>query len=414
MRAIILINWIHLIVISFANLSVIVKGTVAMGGIFQVFADNRVHGYRVDDDRRFFDPDPNPFTDKSTTSTVVIGFFVFGLTNYTLSQSVLHHYLPSSTVAKAQLILWIQIPLMSIFYIICSFLGLVIYSYYKGCDPYLTNVIDRPDDVVQLFVQHVAGHVPGFVGLFLVSFLSGALSSTAANLNGLSNVIHEHFVRKLLDRKNWKYSPSLITTLLGLLTLPFTFAAIYVNDKLQGWIINFVTISNTFRCPIFGVFLLGLTNPRIRTTGALIGMVSGAIIGIYLLVSHYLYVPNVPPNAASVTNCAAFYCRQVGLTNNDTGCFSQDLTMVQPVTLPPPTSASFGAGDDDVHWFHKLSYSMGGIITIVTTYVVGSIVSIIEKPDVEEKKKNAKYLVACIGKFYEAKEEITLTHDSHH
>ena len=412
MRAIILVNWIHLTVIGFANLSVIVKGTVTMGGIFQVFEDNVVHD-RGPDNRVYFDGDINPFTDRSTTSTVIIGFFVFGLTNYTLSQSVLHHYLPSSTVAKAQLILWIQVPLMSIFYLTCSFLGLVIYSFYKGCDPFLTQAIDRPDDVVQLFVQHVAGHLPGFVGLFLVSFLSGALSSTAANLNGLSNVIHEHFVRKLLDKKNWKYSPTLITTFLGLMTLPFTFVAIVINDMLKGWIINFVTISNTFRCPVFGVFLLGLTNPRVRPLGALLGLVSGSIIGIYLLVSHYLYVPTLPPNAASVVNCPQFYCDQVGFISNDTGCFFSDTSLVAPITQPPPTSASF-TNTDGIHWFHKLGYSMGGIITIVTTYVIGSLVSLLERPSEEERKKNAKYLVYCIGKHYEDKSEVVLTHDSHH
>jgi hypothetical protein len=53
--------------------------------------------------------------------------------------------------------------------------GLLLYATYEGCDPLLSQRIQRSDQLIPFFVLDVAGHIPGLSGLFVAGVFSAAL-----------------------------------------------------------------------------------------------------------------------------------------------------------------------------------------------------------------------------------------------
>lgn len=399
MRAIILIDMFHLIIISAANLIIVIKGSTIMGGFDGVIKSNAKNG------REYFVGDMDPFTRKNTSWLILLGYLSFGILNYSFNQAILDKYLPSSNVQKARSILWYQIPLMGSFYVIAIFLGLNIYSFYQGCDPVLTKRASTPDEILSTYVSDVAGHVPGIIGIFSVSLLSGALSTTASNLNGLTSIVNQHFIKghpKIHDilEKKW-HMMGWVTTAISVVCLPIVVGIVLADKQIQGNVINPISILNVMKTPAFGVYLLGFFNKRSTGKGALIGLIIGTLAGISLVIANFVEsVPDPPPLGATVHKCKMPYCL-VNHGLNESRCFMDEQILDKNVSFllfyPPPYKHA-GQEANTV-----LNYSLGGIITCIITFVVGSIASLFTHQSVKQKQDNLKYLAP----FMRSKEKIT-------
>ena len=55
------------------------------------------------------------------------------------------------------------------------FAGLVVFANYWSCDPKLTSIITKKDELVTLFVLDHLVHFVGIPGIFIASLLCGAL-----------------------------------------------------------------------------------------------------------------------------------------------------------------------------------------------------------------------------------------------
>ena len=352
MRAIIFADIIQILVMSFSVVSVIVKGTVRLGGIRSVYQLNNVAN------RKYFEWDPNPFTEKATTWTILIGNCVYWTMTYATSQSVLNRYQPASDLSKAQRILWLQIPLMTVFYFMCLYFGLVIYASYRKCDPFLTERVSSSEGFVPLFVGDIGGHMPGFAGTFMTGVFSGSLSSVASVLNGLATVVDEHIIQIFYHHhfslKGLKLFLRFVAVAIGIMIIPIAFATQYVDSSLKLRII----LANTFSVPTFGIYLLGLFNRRAEPKGALIGLIFGTLVGIWLMIAHYLEIRSTFAPGVSVELCPEFYCQQVGIKKNESACMSGHYDWVDPDT-PQPTSSPF----TDNRWWFKFSHQLGGFAT---------------------------------------------------
>ena len=392
MRAIQVIDIIHLSVISIGNLLIFTKGTVVSGGFTRVL---EVNAYN---ERTYFEEDINPFTRKSTSWLILLTYLSFGILNYSFNQAIIDKYIPSTTIKDARYILWIQIPLMSLFYAIAIFLGLNMYAFYLGCDPVLTKRASSPEDILSTYVQDVAGQIPGLVGIFSVTLISGALSVTAANLNGLSSIVNEHFIRRnehlydLLEHK-W-HLMGFLTFFISIVFLPLVILVIIYDKTVQGLITNPVSILNVIKAPIFGVYLLGFFNRRSTSKGALTGLVVGIIVGIALLYANYLNSsPNPPPAGATVTECPEAYClAKQGF--NDSKCFTDtSLANLTSITIDKDLETSSAI----------LNYNLGGVLTTIITFILGSLVSFCTHQTGQEREENVKYLIPALHHHYSKK-----------
>ncbi|KAI1297140.1 Sodium-coupled monocarboxylate transporter 2 [Halotydeus destructor] len=384
MKVIILTDMLQLLIIILSVTSAIVKGSVQLGGLDEVFRRSTAA------ERPYFDFDLNPFTEKTTIWTILIGNVIYWTSTYTTSQTAFLRYEPSSTLNKARKVMWLQVPYMTMAYFLWCFFGFVLYAYYSKCDPFITERISKSEGFIPLFVSDIGGSLPGFLGFFMVGLFSGSMSSISSSLNSLATISNEHFMKNVVRAKfsteqlNTLYIRG-VAVLLGILSLIIAaLTGSQVSDSLKVR----VSIANVFNCPAFGVYLLGLLNPRSNEKGALSGLCFGTMLGLYLVGTHYAFFAGESlPLGISVEGCPKFYCDRVGNRLNDTNCLTHNYTAVQPPLPPVPTSSPF----EDYTFLFAWSHPLGGLMTTLATVVVGTVVSEFTESSKSRKSIN-KYL----------------------
>ena len=69
---------------------------------------------------------------------------------------------------------------------------MILYAFYKDCDPVEAGVVSKRDAVVPLFVlQQFAERAPGLAGVFISCLFSGALSTLDSALHAMASVTWE-------------------------------------------------------------------------------------------------------------------------------------------------------------------------------------------------------------------------------
>lgn len=156
-----------------------------------------------------------------------------------------------------------------------------------------------------------------------------------------------------------------------------------------------ITVANTFSCPTFGVFLLGIFNPRANEKGALWGLVFGTLMGFFLAIAHELVDVDTGGVEVGIKGCPRYYCERVGIRDGIPGCLTGNYTNINPYQNPLPTSASFTSADG--HGWKSIFYfahSLGGLATTLTTMIIGTICS--EFYTSKERKDISKYLAVFL------------------
>ena len=382
MRAIQRVDLIQLLLIAAVNIALVSKGTATLGGFDEVFSMNASGG------RSYFLVDLNPLTEEETSVVIFVSNFMFMLIRYSVSQSVINRYSPATDVASARLILWGQIPLMGLAYLTSFALGLVIYGYYLGCDPLITKRINQKDDVVGLYFEDLMGHRAGLVGLFSGSLLSSTLSATSSNLNGLASIMQEHVlslesVERM--RKRLRIGKTIVRLSIPVAALLLAIALIHSDAWFAGYLTNSTTAMNLFMAPIMGIFLMGFFNKRATRVGALVGVAAGFLLGFTLFIIEIYLHSRKAPAGASVTYCHEYYCS----VSNASHCSSPTATS---------GSSSLAFEERTSGGSRRLKYELGGLISMLVTFALGSLASLLQTQSSEEEKASAELLAFVKGK----------------
>lgn len=49
------------------------------------------------------------------------------------------------------------------------------YANYKDCDPFVSGIVSKEDQLLPYFVLDIAGHIPGLPGLFIAGIVCAGL-----------------------------------------------------------------------------------------------------------------------------------------------------------------------------------------------------------------------------------------------
>ncbi|TPP65718.1 Sodium-coupled monocarboxylate transporter 1, partial [Fasciola gigantica] len=89
----------------------------------------------------------------------------------------------------------LNIPFNAVFLAIQLFCGLVVYACFIGCDPLLSGLISRHDQLLPYFVMLIFENTPVIRGLFLSVIFAAALSTVSSGVNSLANVWIEDLIQ---------------------------------------------------------------------------------------------------------------------------------------------------------------------------------------------------------------------------
>lgn len=158
--------------------TVVIGGTIEVGGLDKVWEKSA-------DRLQFFDFDPDPTVRHTFWTQLIGGTFIF-LSIYGVNQAQVQRLLATKSVKSAQFALWLHWPILMALSLTTSFSGLVIYAYYKDCDPLKRGIISKGDQLLPLFVVDTMSDKPGLAGLFISGIFSGSLSTVSSAINSLA------------------------------------------------------------------------------------------------------------------------------------------------------------------------------------------------------------------------------------
>lgn len=189
LKAVVWTDAFQMVVMIVGFLTVLIQGSNHVGGFDNVLEQAR-NGSRLD----IVDFDVDPLR-RHTFWTIAVGGTFTWLGIYGVNQSTIQRCISCKTEKHAKLALYFNLLGLWIIVVCAVFCGLIMYAYYKDCDPWTSGAILAPDQLMPYFVMEIFATMPGLPGLFVACAFSGTLSTVAASINALATVTFEDFVK---------------------------------------------------------------------------------------------------------------------------------------------------------------------------------------------------------------------------
>ncbi|CAJ0952182.1 unnamed protein product [Ranitomeya imitator] len=327
--------------------SVIIRAVVVQGGIEPILNDS-YYGGRLN----FWDFNPNPLQRHSFWTIVIGGTFTWtGI--YGVNQAQVQRYIACKTRFHAKMSLYVN--LVGLWAILCCAVlsGLAMYSIYKDCDPWTAKFVSAPDQdgnqgkhrvtkrgpalsnpmftlvtgivgrwravcvtalqrpnsdtaAIRIVVWIAAASFsvklmpylsldilrdyPGLPGLFVACAYSGTLSTVSSSINALAAVTVEDLVKP--------YFRSLSETKLSWISkgASFFYGAVCIGmaglaSMMGGLLQAALSIFGMVGGPLLGLFSLGILFPFVNSLGAIVGLLVGFTVSLWVGIGSQIYPP---------------------------------------------------------------------------------------------------------------------------
>ncbi|XP_068231607.1 sodium-coupled monocarboxylate transporter 1-like [Palaemon carinicauda] len=263
-------------------LAIVIQGSLTMGGLDKIW-DTAYHGDRIE----FFNFNLDPYQRHSFILCVTFGIF-FSLSTYGVNQSQTQRFFSTGSVKQAQWVLYYAAFGMIFLKALINLAGLVMYAYFKDCDPITspTNKVTDPSVVVVVYVLYVLTKIPGMSGVFVAAIYAAVLSSVSTQLNSMTALLWEDFLKEI--RKLANYSEvkkgalqKVIVFLSGILGIVL---GLLVSQVGNSFLRTLFAINGALSGPLIGLFLVAVYLPWINVKGASVGFITSIILNIWIAV----------------------------------------------------------------------------------------------------------------------------------
>ncbi|CAH2102774.1 unnamed protein product [Euphydryas editha] len=271
LKAVVWTDVIQTVVMFGAMIIVIIKGTIIVGGIEEVFDKNWMTN-RIEFPSFNFD-----LTERHTIWSVTIGSTFYWIGNIAVNQSMMQRFLALSDVRRSKWAVWGFLFGVFLIVFICSYSGLLAYARYYKCDPLNSKLVVAKDQLLPLLVMDILSEWKGMPGVFVAGVFSAALSSLSTGLNSMAAVVLEDFWKPFFRKLSQKQTQILVRAVVVILGCVCV-GLVFVVEKLGSVLQLTMSLSSASMGPLAGIFLMGLFLPFINGVSALTGGISGLIV----------------------------------------------------------------------------------------------------------------------------------------
>jgi len=339
-------------------LAIVIRGISQVGGLTKIWKVAENTG-RIE----FFNPSLNPF-ERHTFLNVLIGSFIVWGSPYTCSQYLIHRALCLPTLFKGRMSLYLNFVGQLIMVMLVALIGLILYTFYKDCDPVLAGIVKKRDAVVPLFVlQQFSETAPGLPGVFISCLFSGALSTLDSALHAMASVTWEEIkvikcFKNVSDSKE-AYILRGMSVVFGLIA---TGVALLCNN-LGSLISTGGKLFGATMGPMFGFTLVSILLPFVNLRGSVTGLIIGQLVNMWLSMGSVWYGAKTPALELSVKNCTMF--------PNATPDMGNLNSTVTHETLPLEKN---GFAFEDIYRMSYTIYPIIGMVLTIVLSIVGSLI----------------------------------------
>ncbi|XP_068672015.1 sodium-dependent multivitamin transporter-like [Montipora foliosa] len=372
-------------------IAILVIGSVEVGGLDKVWQINKAFNRTT-----LFDFNPDPKV-RNTFWTLTFALALTIMPTWTVSQTSVQRFLAMKSLKDAKRAVWMNVPALMIYTLVCSLAGLVIFAVYSGCDLRENKKIASNDQALPYFVINKLHHLHGIPGLFTGSLYSGALSTASSALNAMSLVVLEDIIKKtkrnLTDSEAAKLC-KVTAVVFGVIVIGGAFVVRYLGIMILQLSLSIFGICGG---PVLGIFLLGMFVRRANTKGAYAGTFCGIALTLWVFLGSAFYPPNKYPGTRSVRDCQ-FYKNALFYQSIAGNVTAMNVSFVTPKQVNDSMKILEKYGDGYIHNSYKshdvgiadtlyhISYLWVSGLGIMTAFVVGLVISYILETKEDRKK----------------------------
>mgnify|MGYP005666348681 CR=1 FL=1 len=217
---------------------------------------------------------------------LIYGIFI-NLQNYGIDQNYVQRYMASRSDREAKKSALIggllYIPVSALF----LFIGTALFAFYQskaGVLPVDLQDVNKSD---RIFPYFIVTELPvGITGLMVASIFAAGMSTISTSFNSsatvfLTDYYNKYFKKTASDREAMRvlYLSSVVISILG---ISIGIAMINVKSALDAW----WKLASIFSGGMLGLFLLGAFSEKKNVVGAIIGVIVGLLIILWLSLSN--------------------------------------------------------------------------------------------------------------------------------
>jgi SSS family solute:Na+ symporter len=223
------------------------------------------------------------------TSTFWIVLFygvVINLQNFGIDQSYIQRYIAAKSDAEARKSVWLggllYLPLSAVFF----FIGTALFAYYTVHADQLPEIYRDPARADSVFPYFIVTVLPaGVTGLLIASIFAAAMSTVSSSLNSSATIIVTDYYQRYVNRRATERQSMrmlvLVTVVCGLIGTLVGLGMTKAKSALDAWWM----LAGIFGGGTLGLFLLGFISRRIPSRAALVGVVAGVLVILWMTLS---------------------------------------------------------------------------------------------------------------------------------
>jgi SSS family solute:Na+ symporter len=216
---------------------------------------------------------------------LIYGLFI-NLQNYGIDQNYVQRYMTTSSdkEAKSSALFGslLYVPVSLIFF----YIGTALFSYYTAQPDLLPAELKVAGAGDKVFPHFIVNGLPsGMTGLLIAAIFAAGMSTVSTSINStativLSDYYKRYFNKNASEKSSMKvlYSSSLI---FGVLGIGIALTLVGVESVLDAW----WGLASIFSGGMLGLFLLGYLSKNVRNIDAVIGVIIGALLIIWMSLS---------------------------------------------------------------------------------------------------------------------------------
>lgn len=217
---------------------------------------------------------------------LVYGIFI-NLQNFGIDQNYIQRYMASKSDAEAKRsafnggMLYIPVSLMFLF------IGTALFAFYQSSAGELPIELQDPSKSDGVFPYFIVNELPaGVTGLLIASIFAAGMSTISTSYNSSATVFltdyYQRYFKKTASEKQAMrvlYLSSVVISIFGIL---IAIAMINVQSALDTW----WKLASIFSGGMLGLFLLGVFSKQKNALGAIVGVIVGVSIILWMSLSN--------------------------------------------------------------------------------------------------------------------------------
>ncbi len=218
-------------------------------------------------------------------SGVIGGAFLTTATHGT-DQLMVQRYLCSDSVKQARVALLTSGALVFVQFLLFLLIGTMLYVFYTGqaTNEVAAFTLNGKLQTDRIFPHFIVTHLPaGIVGLVIAAIFAAAMSTLSSSLNSSAATAIGDFYMPLTNGKksdtHYLNVSRGLTAVWGVVQIAVALYAINLSSRVVDEVLGIASFTNGV---ILGLFFLGTFTKRVGQTAAIVGIVVGASVMLYV------------------------------------------------------------------------------------------------------------------------------------